>query len=308
MRKAPKGQEGAASGRGHAPFAVPSCRMRLMLACLLTATLAPAAQQRADSWYARWGCGEVSGMFYESRSTTGEGANTRQYAIRHPRRPAPGNPWLLIAAFPGHLQDFERDLLERGWFLVYIQCPDEFGSERAMQAWESFYEEKTQEGRLIKLARKPAVLGISRGGLYALAWARRHPDKLSALYLDNGVCDARSWPGGKPLGLGQGAGSPEDWSKLRRVFGHADDAAAIAGLPRATDGLEKARDAGVLLISVHGTADTVVPYNENAAKVVAFWQAGGKQPVLFPKEGGDHHPHGLKDMTPVVEALEKAAR
>ena len=85
-------------------------------------------------------------------------------------------------------------------------------------------------------------------------------------------------------------------------------AAAIAGLPKPTDGLERARDAGVTLISAHGTADTVVPYAENAAKVAAFWQAGGKQPVLFSKEGGDHHPHGLKDMTPVIEALEKAAR
>lgn len=281
--------------------------MRLILACLLTASLDAAAEQRADSWYARWGCGPVRGMAAEMCSPVGKGDNERQYAIRYPNRPAPGNPWLLIAAFPGHLKDFERELLQNGWYLVYIQCPDEFGSDRAMQAWEALYEDMTAEGWTRRLSRKPAILGISRGGLYALAWARRHPDKLSALYLDNGVCDARSWPGGKPLGLGQGAGSPEDWSKLRRRFGFADDAAAIAGLPRPTDGLEKARDAGVALISVHGTADTIVPYNENAAKVVAFWQAGGKQPILFPKEGGDHHPHGLKDVGPLVKALEKAA-
>jgi hypothetical protein len=128
---------------------------------------------------------------------------------------------------------------------------------------------------------------------------------VSAIYLDNGVCDGRSWPGGKPLGLGTGKGSPGDWAKQRAVMGFDDDATAIAGLPRPTDGLAAARDAGVRLISVHGTADTVVPYVENAAKVVAFWEAGGKKPFVFAKEGGDHHPHGLKEMGPVVEVLLK---
>jgi hypothetical protein len=71
--------------------------------------------------------------------------------------------------------------------------------------------------------------------------------------------------------------------------------------------LEKARGLGVRLISVHGTADTVVPYTENAAKVVAFWEAGGKKPFVFAKEGGDHHPHGLKDMMPVVGVLREGA-
>lgn len=258
------------------------------------------------SWFARWGGRSLRGVAMESCTPVGKGDNERQMALRTPLRHAPGRPWLLIAAFPGHLERLEGDLLVAGWSLAYVQCPNEFGSERAMQAWEALYEDLTRGEK--PLSPKPVVLGISRGGLYALAWARRHPDRLSALYLDNGVCDARSWPGGKPLGLGKGKGSPGDWAKLRQVLGFADDAAAIAGLPRPTDGLEAARNAGVLLISVHGTADTIVPYEENAAKVVAFWQAGGKQALLFPKEGGDHHPHGLPDMMPVIEALQKASR
>jgi len=282
---------------------------QLLLACLVAATLAHAApepKRRAPGpeWFAAWGCGPVRGMAMESTEPVGED-DEFQCVWRKPYRTAPGKPWLIIAAFPGHLREFESQLLQAGWHLAYVQCPDEFGSERAMRAWEALYKVMTREGELRGLSPKPAVLGISRGGLYALAWARRHPDKLSTLYLDNAVCDARSWPGGKPMGLGQGGGSPSDWSRLRRVLGFADDAAAIAGLPHPTDGLAAARDAGVRLVSVHGTADTVVPYAENAAKVVAFWQAGGKQPILFPKEGGDHHPHGLRDMTPVIEALER---
>lgn len=257
---------------------------RTLLACALSvlASVTLAAEPRTERW-------QVDG---------------RPALLRVPTQPAPGIPWLWVGEFQGHLGSFENALVARGWHIAYVNCPNQFGSAKAMRTWEAFYAELIKRG----LARKPALCGISRGGLYALAWARLHPDRLSALYLDNGVCDGRSWPGGKLLGLGQGKGSAGDWKLQRAEFGFADDDAAIAGLPKPTDGLERARAAGVTLISAHGTADTVVPYAENAAKVAAFWQAGDKQPVLFPKEGGDHHPHGLKDMTPVIEALEKAAR
>lgn len=257
--------------------------MRLVLACILVALTASGAEPTTERW-------QVDG---------------RAALLRIPAQPASGKPWLWVGEFQGHLGALESSLLARGWHIAYVNCPNQFGSPKAMRSWETFYAELTTKRGL---AHKPALCGISRGGLYALSWARLHPDKLSVIYLDNGVCDGLSWPGGKLLKLGQGKGSAGDWKLQRVEFGFADDAAAIAGLPRPTDGLEKARDAGVTLISVHGTADTVVPYQENAAKVVAFWQAGGKQPILFPKEGGDHHPHGLKDMTPVIEALEKAPR
>ena len=228
----------------------------------------------------------------------------RQAVLRVPDKPAAGHPWLWVAEFPGHLGGFEEAMLARGWHVAHVRRPDQFGSTAAMATWERLHAELVARG----LSAKPAILGISRGGLYALAWARRHPERLSALVLDNAVCDARSWPGGRPLGLGEGKGSPGDWARLRQVFGFAGDAAAIAGLAHPTDDLGRARDADVTLISVHGTADTVVPYAENAAHVVAFWQAGGRQPLLFPKQGGDHHPHGLPDMGPVIAALERAAR
>jgi len=256
--------------------------MRHLIACLLAA-VAAGAEPTTERW-------QVDG---------------HAALLRVPVQPAPGKPWLWVGEFQGHLSAFENALLARGWHIAYINCPNQFGSPKAMRTWESFHAELTAKRGL---AAKPALCGISRGGLYILSWARLHPDKVSALYLDNGVCDGRSWPGGTTLGLGRGKGSAVDWKLQRAELGFADDAAAIAGLPHPTDGLEKAREAGVTLISVHGTADTVVPYAENAAKVVAFWQAGGRQPILFPKEGGDHHPHGLKDMTPVIEALEKAVK
>lgn len=266
---------------GQAGPAGPSFGMRPITLLLATLASLGAAEPATERW-------KVDG---------------RPALLRVPEKAAPGKPWLWVAEFQGHLGALENAMLREGWHVAHVACPDQFGSARAMRTWEAFHAELVSKRGL---SAKPAVLGISRGGLYTLAWARLHPDKVAAIYLDNGVADGRSWPGGKPLGLGEGKGSPRDWQLQRAELGFADNAAAIAGLPKPADGLERARELGVRLISVHGTADRVVPYAENAARVVAFWEAGGRKPFVFAKEGGDHHPHGLKDMAPVVEALKGA--
>jgi len=51
-----------------------------------------------------------------------------------------------------------------------------------------------------------------------------------------------------------------------------------------------------------------VPYGDNAAHLVKLWQDNGGVVKLFPKEGGDHHPHGLPDPKPLIEVLLAAAK
>jgi hypothetical protein len=51
-----------------------------------------------------------------------------------------------------------------------------------------------------------------------------------------------------------------------------------------------------------------VPYEDNAAHVVKLWQENGGRVKLFAKEGGDHHPHGLPDTTPLIQVLVAEAK
>jgi pimeloyl-ACP methyl ester carboxylesterase len=241
----------------------------------------------------------------------GFGAETRTIAIagttvvlQVPDQAAPGRPWLWVGEFGGHLKSLEQGLVARGWHVVYVKASNRFGSPSAMAIWEQVYAELHER---LGLAAKPALLGISRGGLYVNAWTRLHPDRVSVLYLDNGVCDVRSWPGGFSL-TQRGAGSANDWKLCRAEFGYVDEADAQARAVRPAEGMQPAVAAGVLLISVHGTADQVVPYVDNAAKIVALWQQHGGRVQLFPKEGCDHHPHGLPDPAPLIELLVAAAR
>jgi pimeloyl-ACP methyl ester carboxylesterase len=224
--------------------------------------------------------------------------------LKVPDQAAPGKPWLWVGEFAGHLKSLEDGLVAKGWHVAYVAVSNQFGSARSMDTWEKVYAElRAQRG----LSAKPALLGISRGGLYVNAWTRLHPDRVSVLYLDNGVCDIRSWPGGFPL-TAKGKGSANDWKLYKAEFKFATDEEALAKSLRPTDGLEPAVKAGVYLVSVHGTADTVVPFVDNAKPVVDFWEKQGGKFKVFPKEGGDHHPHGLKDPAPLIELFVKEGK
>ena len=118
-----------------------------------------------------------------------EGSNV---TLQIPEQAAAGKPWLWVGEFGGHLRSLEAGLVEKGWHVVYVDVRNQFGSPAAMLVWEKLYEElQGKRG----LSAEPALLGISRGGLYVNAWVRLHPDRASVLYLDNGVCDILSWPG-----------------------------------------------------------------------------------------------------------------
>jgi pimeloyl-ACP methyl ester carboxylesterase len=219
--------------------------------------------------------------------------------LKVPVEAAPGKPWLWVGEFAGHLKSLEEGLVAKGWHVAYVNVSNQFGSPESMAIWEKVYEE-LHDNR--GLAARPALLGISRGGLYVNAWTRLHPDRVSVLYLDNGVCDIRSWPGGFQL-TAKGKGSKGDWARYKTVFKHVSDEEAMEKSIRPVDGFAPAIKNGVFLISVHGTADGTVPYIDNAKPVADFWEKSGGRFQVFPKEGGDHHPHGLPDSTPLIELL-----
>jgi pimeloyl-ACP methyl ester carboxylesterase len=226
-----------------------------------------------------------------------------ELTLTQPARPAPGKPWLWVGEFAGHLKSLESALVARGWHVAYVNVRNRFGSPKSMAVWEMAYAELHGKRGL---SARPALLGISRGGLYVNAWARLHPDRLSVLYLDNGVCDIRSWPGGWQLAE-KGNGSKGDWDRYKTEFGFPSDDEALEKSVRPTDGLLPAIKNGVFLISVHGTADRTVPYVDNAKPLVELWEKSNGRLQIFPKEGGDHHPHGLPDPAPLIELLCKEA-
>jgi pimeloyl-ACP methyl ester carboxylesterase len=219
--------------------------------------------------------------------------------LRVPDKPASGKPWLWIAEFFGHQKNVEDAMVAKGWHVAYVRVADQFGSSWAMEKWEKAYEEMHSKRGL---AAKPAIWAISRGGLYALSWLRRHPDRASVLVLDNAVTDIRSWPAGLALKK-KGTGDALEWQRYKERLGYADDTAALGASPKPADALQAATEKGVVLVSGFGTDDDVVPHEDNGQVLVDFWRANGGEAHVFPNEGGGHFPHGITDPSPVIELL-----
>jgi len=210
---------------------------------------------------------------------------------------ASGKPWIWRARFFGHEPQTDKALLARGFHLVYMDVADLYGSDKAVQHWNRFYDLMTG---VMGLSRKVALEGMSRGGLIVFRWAAANPDQVACIYVDAPVCDFKSWPGGK----GKGKGSPASWKQCLAAYGLTEEQ-AISYRGNPIDILGSLAQAEVEILSVCGGADNAVPVDENTLIVQKRYQElGGKIQVIV-KEGGGHHPHSLKDPKPIVNFIIK---
>ncbi|MDX9755385.1 MAG: alpha/beta hydrolase [bacterium] len=211
-----------------------------------------------------------------------------------PHQPAEGKPWIWRARFWGHRPEVDLVLLEKGFYLVYIDVANLYGSPRAVAHWDAFYRFLTVEKGF---APKAVLEGMSRGGLIVYNWAKKNPEKVVCIYADAPVCDIRSWPGGKS----EGQGSPEDWARCLAAYGLTEEEASqFRGNP--IDGLALLAQTKVPLLHVCGDADPIVPIHENTRVLEKrYTEAGGPIQVLV--KPGVGHVHGLDDPTPIVDFI-----
>ncbi|MCH5374476.1 MAG: prolyl oligopeptidase family serine peptidase [Planctomycetes bacterium] len=217
-----------------------------------------------------------------------------------PEQPAEGRPWVWHGEFFGHKPAPDIALLKRGFHAVYMRDPDMLGAPAAVAHWNALYKELTEK---YGFARKVALVGLSRGGLYCYNWAAANPEKVACIYGDAPVCDFKSWPGGK----GKGKGSPRDWNLVLKCYGFADEAEALAYDKNPIDNLAPLAAAKVPLLHVYGEADDVVPWDENTGVIAERYRKLGGSITLIAKPGIGHHPHGLDDPTPIVEFIARHA-
>ena len=213
-----------------------------------------------------------------------------------PQRAAPGNPWVWHGEFFGHKPNPDIALLGRGFHIVYMTVPDMLGCREAVEFWNAFYRELTGT---YGFAKKVALVGLSRGGLYCYNWAAANPDKVACIYADAPVCDFKSWPGGK----GKGKGSPSDWQLVLQRYHFSSEAEAIAYRRNPVDNLAPLAAEHVPLLHVYGDADDVVPWDENTGIVAERYRKLGGEITLIAKPGVGHHPHGLDDSTPIINFI-----
>lgn len=226
--------------------------------------------------------------------------NSRPVLVVAPRQAAKGRPWIWHGEFFGHKPAPDIALLGRGFHIVYTRISNQFGSPTAVAHWNEVYDELTKTHGL---GQKAALVGTSRGGLYCYNWAAQNPDKVSCIYGDAPVCDAKSWP----MGKGHGVGSAAEVERLLSAYNVETEEELFKVLLNPIDSLKPLAEAKIPLLHVYGDADEVVPWDENTKVIADRYRALGGEIVLISKPGIGHV-HGLDDSTPIIEFIEKHSR
>src|SRR5882724_9670830 len=213
-----------------------------------------------------------------------------------PQHEARGRPWAWHGEFFGHKPNPDLALLGRGFHIVHMSLPDMLGAPEAVSHWNALYRELIAQ---YDFAKKAALVGLSRGGLYVYNWAAANPGHVACIYGDAPVCDFKSWPGG----FGKGKRSDRDWDLVLERYQFKSDAEARAYDKNPVDNLVPLAKAKIPLLHVYGDADEVVPWQENTGLIAERYRKLGGEISLIPKPGGKHHPHGLDDSTPIVDFI-----
>lgn len=215
-----------------------------------------------------------------------------------PKVPWPGTPWVWRTEFFGYFDWVDKALLEKGWHVVYIHMSDWYGAPPIIEFMENFYTYITNQ---YQLNSRMDLFGFSRGGLYALNYAVKNPEKVSTLYLDAPVLDLASWPGGF---YQTAAHLEKEWREACHVYGMTSE--ELVNNKEALDNKFAALVKNqVRLLLAAGMQDMDVPYAENGASLEQYYYKNGGNMKTVIKGDCGHHPHSLEQPEELVEYIVK---
>jgi sialidase-1 len=201
-----------------------------------------------------------------------------------PAKALEGKPWIWRASFPDWHTDMDSILLSKGFHVVFVNVDNEYGSPYAMQIWDKTYQYLIDS---CDFAPKAALEGVSRGGLYVYAWAKRNPDKVACIYNEAPVCDIKSWPGGK----GKGTGNKDNWAQYLQIFKMTEEE-ALAFKDNPIDNLDGLASFKVPILHVVSNSDKIVPNDENTYLLVQRYTALGGPATIYPVTDGPQNLEG----------------
>ncbi len=187
-------------------------------------------------------------------------------------------PWVLYAptlpAYPDqHEKWMHQQLVDAGIAVAGIDVGEAYGSPEAQKAFSAFYTELTENRGF---AKKPCLLGRSRGGLWVSSWAIRNRDKVAGIAGIYPVFDLRTYPGLERAATAYGLTA----SELEKTLDENNPIAQV----------DKLAEARVPIYIIHGDEDHVVPLKENSATLAkTYQQAGASENIELVVPQGQGH-------------------
>lgn len=177
-------------------------------------------------------------------------------------------PWILYAptlpAYPdSHEKWMHEKFLQAGIAVAGIDVGEAYGSPAGQALFTKLYDELTGKRGF---AKRPCLLGRSRGGLWVTSWAIRHTDKVAGIAGIYPVFDLRTYPGLNRAAPAFGLSPAELESQLAELNPIAKGSV-----------LAKAR---IPVFLIHGDVDKVVPLEENSATLAKRYEEAGAADAL----------------------------
>jgi predicted esterase len=178
-------------------------------------------------------------------------------------KPAAGKPWVwyfpTLKAIPLVLRRaYFEGFLNAGIGIAGYDLGEVRGAPGSTEQFTQFYDEMVRRG----WSSKPILLGQSRGGLMALAWAMRNSEKPQAFVGIYPVCNLKTW-GLKNL--------PVTLADYKMTEAELRDRIADFN---PLDNLNGLIEKKVPMFIVQGDADKAVPHTENAVLLKERYEAG----------------------------------
>lgn len=212
-------------------------------------------------------------------------------------KPAAGKPWVwffpTLKAIPLVLRRvYFEGFLNAGISIAGYDLGEVRGAPGSSAEFTKFYEEMVKRG----WSSKPILLGQSRGGLMALAWAMRNPDKPAAFVGIYPVCNLSTW------GLKNMPVALADYQMTE-----ADLRARVAEF-NPLDNLKGLIEKKLPIFIVQGDVDKAVPHQENALLLKERYEAG-QAPItvkLYPGLGHQTAPEFFENRELLEFVLKQA--
>lgn len=220
----------------------------------------------------------------------------REASIFYPTCPANGKLILkteYLHAFP----DFEAAMLERGYTLCFLSHPTRWAPDSETHIMAKFVRHVAEH---LQMEPKCIAVGMSCGGLQALRLAELHPELVSVMFLDAPVTNLLSM-------AGLGACRSKDVALFREeMFAtyNFTDSTLVSFRKSPIDNMAPLTQHNIPIIMLWGDADDVVLYEENGKIVEDYYREHGGQIEVIRIPRREHHPHSLKDPTPIIEFVE----
>lgn len=203
--------------------------------------------------------------------------------------------WLLKTEYFNAFPEAEIRMVQLGWHLAYVKNISRWGPEEDFDRKKRFADFLHKEYGLYE---KCIPVGMSCGGMIAVYFAAKYPEKVSALYLDAPVMNFLSCPAN--FGIAKGD-MLEDFLRDRKMT----LSELICYREHPIDKIPLLAENDIPVLLVYGDNDEVVPFCENGKCLVDYYTTHGKAIEAIGKKNCGHHPHGLEDAKPIIDFMFK---